>query len=445
MISHLIQNSIASNPEHEQLLCGICSQNLEDLVIYEREKHYEKHFLSDYQEFTRLTSFRKWSRNLNQYPRNDSDTFWHASQFAPPPSNFTPGVINLLKKSLQTSYIQGSTRRAALCYERSVHISREHWDIGWGCGYRNFLIACAALMDQPLQPLYFPLLGTPIGPGIRNLQSWIEDAWKDGFDHHGAQELKNLVGTHKWVGTSDLWVAFTFRGIPAELVDFDLKYSTGAVHVTFLGCAGFEVVTNWIIDYFTPKSPHSNLTVNESLCGASPIVVTNKMPIILQHNGHSRTIVGYEMTNKGHLKLLTFDPAHVLDKNTRKMALSSSNFLSESHHPPLSTTQQPQKQRSSSFSSNSIPPTATKRSQYNGPANTGNISDTPAHPRHKLDGSRSDHDMRDVMSNMSLNRFRLDARKFGKKQYQILYFPMTAPLTTQERMQRKDVVSTKFC
>jgi hypothetical protein len=46
--------------------------------------------------------------------------------------------------------------------------------------YRNFLMACAALMDQSFQPLYFPLLDAPIGPGVRNLQTWIETAWKAG-------------------------------------------------------------------------------------------------------------------------------------------------------------------------------------------------------------------------------------------------------------------------
>lgn len=46
--------------------------------------------------------------------------------------------------------------------------------------YRNFTMACAALIDQPFQPLYFPLLDAPIDPGVRNLQTWIEMAWQSG-------------------------------------------------------------------------------------------------------------------------------------------------------------------------------------------------------------------------------------------------------------------------
>jgi hypothetical protein len=46
--------------------------------------------------------------------------------------------------------------------------------------YRNFMMACAALMDQHIQPAYSSLLGTPTLPGVRNLQALIEEAWEHG-------------------------------------------------------------------------------------------------------------------------------------------------------------------------------------------------------------------------------------------------------------------------
>lgn len=116
--------------------------------------------------------------------------------------NRATGLIPLLKKSLTKSHGRGNTRRAVLCYDRTVHVHREFWDAGWGCGYvptfsptlyrlsdrmlipirryRNFLMVCTALMDQPFQPMYFPLLDSPTSPGVRNLQHWIEDAWRCG-------------------------------------------------------------------------------------------------------------------------------------------------------------------------------------------------------------------------------------------------------------------------
>lgn len=82
-------------------------------------------------------------------------------------------------------------------------------------------MACTALMDQQVQPLYFSVLDQPTPPGVRNLQQWVEDAWKagehnivdpllfslltdhKGFDPEGAAELKGkLVGTKKWIGTA---------------------------------------------------------------------------------------------------------------------------------------------------------------------------------------------------------------------------------------------------
>lgn len=50
-------------------------------------------------------------------------------------------------------------------------------------------------------------------------------------------------------------------------------------------------------------------TVGEALRGASPVVVTDRMPLVLQHQGHSRTIVGFEKLKSGSVNLLCFDPS----------------------------------------------------------------------------------------------------------------------------------------
>lgn len=41
-------------------------------------------------------------------------------------------------------------------------------------------MACAALITQQDQTLYFAFLDDPLPPGVRNLQRWLEDAWKRG-------------------------------------------------------------------------------------------------------------------------------------------------------------------------------------------------------------------------------------------------------------------------
>lgn len=44
--------------------------------------------------------------------------------------------------------------------------------------YRNFMMACANLIE--CHPTYISLLDDAITPGVRDLQKWIEKAWKDG-------------------------------------------------------------------------------------------------------------------------------------------------------------------------------------------------------------------------------------------------------------------------
>lgn len=83
-----------------------------------------------------------------------------------------------------------------------------------------------------------------------------------------------------------------------ELVDFDLnKHSKDA-----------KPVVDWIVKYFSPSLSQVKVSINDALCGASPVTSTDKIPIILQHKGHSRTIVGYEVSGKGKVNLLAFDP-----------------------------------------------------------------------------------------------------------------------------------------
>lgn len=70
-------------------------------------------------------------------------------------------------------------------------------------------------MSQNIQPVYFDILSHGLMPGVRNLQQEIDNAWKDGFDVEGAEQLRNdIIGSNKWIGTGDIWVAFTYRGIP---------------------------------------------------------------------------------------------------------------------------------------------------------------------------------------------------------------------------------------
>jgi hypothetical protein len=97
--------------------------------------------------------------------------------------------------------------------------------------YRNYLMVCTALMDQHIQPMYFPLLDHPLPPSVRNLQKTVQAAWRDGewmyhqyervvttfpccvgYDIDGAKDFKNkIIGTNKWIGTAGMFTYFDGR------------------------------------------------------------------------------------------------------------------------------------------------------------------------------------------------------------------------------------------
>jgi hypothetical protein len=74
-------------------------------------------------------------------------------------------------------------------------------------------------------------------------------------------------------------------------------------------------LTRWIHEYFEPvadgpPSPSGKRTAFEALMesGGSAVRTTDKMPLYLQHQGHSRTVVGIEVARNGETHLLVFDP-----------------------------------------------------------------------------------------------------------------------------------------
>ncbi|KAF7796876.1 hypothetical protein EIP86_008061 [Pleurotus ostreatoroseus] len=324
--------------------CEICGKNLQNLTTELRQKHYDT---SHAEEADSTPSITADTRNLLLRPIlkrkwngfSENDAFWHPSEATDPPPNFTPGtydynvrfslprtpsgLIPLLKKALIKAHEKGNVQKAYLCCPNAVHVAIEPWDRKWGCGYRNFEMACASLMEDPRQPAYFALLDSPLPPSVEGLQRWLESAWK-----------------------ADIYAAMTSRGIPVNLVDFD--FAKG----------GSSPLIKWILEYFT-QDPPKQATVNDALRSASPIVVTERLPIILQHEGHSRTVVGYERLDKGPINLFMFDP-------------SKYDYL------------------------------------------------LPAIGALKI-----------ILTNK-------------KKKYQILYFPMTDPLTEEERLLRREVTSLKM-
>lgn len=138
-------------------------------------------------------------------------------------------------------------------------------------------------------------------------------------------------------------------------------------------------LTRWIVNYFdnvpqpgmsnglepysTQPTPSSASRVRSGNNDAfarmknDAVIVSDRMPIILQHNGHSRTIVGYELTKNNTINLLIFDPAPAKKPygDLRKAALAMYHQATESaKHPTVNSPSQTVSSSSAQHHSHSL-------------------------------------------------------------------------------------------
>ena len=134
----------------------------------------------------------------------------------------TDGLIELVAANLTQQGFQKTTTEFALC-SPCKHISQrgtEGYD--WSCGYRNIQMISHSLLNHPTIDYRSRLFnGKGDIPDVNGIQSWIEKAWKAGFDTAGADELGHvLLGTDEWIGATECAALLRFFGIRAIVVDF---------------------------------------------------------------------------------------------------------------------------------------------------------------------------------------------------------------------------------
>ncbi|KAJ8951592.1 hypothetical protein NQ318_020469 [Aromia moschata] len=162
---------------------------------------------------------------------------------------------------------------------------------GWGCGYRNTQMLFSSLLTHTgyNERLYKIWQGQKPPrssvPSISRIQGLIEQAWAQGFDIQGSEQLGcRLVNTRKWIGATEVVTLLSFLRIKCQLIDFHKPTGPGGTHPELF---------NWVLKYF------------ESSVGGEFTA-----PLYLQHQGHSRTIMGIEVHRDGSLVLLVLDPSH---------------------------------------------------------------------------------------------------------------------------------------
>ncbi|XP_032227702.2 zinc finger-containing ubiquitin peptidase 1 isoform X2 [Nematostella vectensis] len=184
-----------------------------------------------------------------------------------------------------------------------AHYASTVGDAGWGCGYRNLqmLVSCLLGLD-----MYRPMLYGGEGvPSITRIQQLIETAWNAGFDKQGAEQLGcKLINTRKWIGATEIAAVLRSLGIRTKLIDFHRATGCDGTHPEMF---------SWIKRYFscvTPGFGGGSLALGGLESGN--FRQTSKPPLYLQHQGHSRLVIGVEehAGKEGGLYLLLFDPSH---------------------------------------------------------------------------------------------------------------------------------------
>lgn len=262
------------------------------------------------------------------------------------------GLINLLKNCLECedsmSILSG--------YVDHFQSTRAE-DMGWGCGWRNIQMVSSHLIMERPEAREALFGGSGFVPDIGSLQRWLEVAWQKGFDIAGSQHFNGKVyGTKKWIGTTECAALFHSFGLRARIVDFDGKASNknaGKAYGPmdkfvirketnteegvdkFGDCSrhnskGFQVLIDWVWRYFSKSEAKGS--------SKRRVVVTNKMPLYFQHQGHSRTIIGiqvkHQKTGLKDYNLLVLDPAHSTEALERSLKQKSGwqKFLKRGLH-----------------------------------------------------------------------------------------------------------------
>ncbi|GAA6045255.1 hypothetical protein JCM8097_002113, partial [Rhodosporidiobolus ruineniae] len=264
----------------------------------------------------------------------------------------------------------------------------------------------------------------------------------------------------------------------------------------------------WILDYFSEpqRSPSPSSTASSSApsssgpstspknaftallssassssSAGSPIRLTSKQPLYLQHRGHSRTVVGVEVgkasggkrkggtmgTKQGggaggggkgreeeEMWLLVFDSGKPIPQDVKRaaasLASSSSPIAPTAPYPDSSST------TASSSSTSILPPPLKRLKSSSPPAPTS--SSTPRSGFGKLSAALSSATSKDKAGKKAdnprggeggikygevLKVFRVNMGQLKRREeYQILYIdPLSPPLSSQEKHQRKTVKS----
>lgn len=199
--------------------------------------------------------------------------------------------------------------------QQMIHIQQQD---RWSCGFRNFQMMLCFLIPRLLPDHSF--FQSPVAPevspdyyqvpSVRDLQTTMELSWEQGFDTNGAQHYHHkIVGKSAWIGALEVSSCLSFMGIDSiviqfikcpesrqELGPFCLRYFSSGKGTSCSTCKAYQSAQ-------TTATGLLRRSCNDGSCKCG-----SKLPLYLQWEGHSVTVIGVEETPKSK-NLLVLNPA----------------------------------------------------------------------------------------------------------------------------------------
>ncbi|OJJ48773.1 hypothetical protein ASPZODRAFT_129076 [Penicilliopsis zonata CBS 506.65] len=230
----------------------------------------------------RMPNWLKKLLERGSHPASSQNSQYETLQDHKKAANEISDVIPILASLCQQD---NSVQRSFLCsshVHQILKIPRE----GGFCGYRNIQMLISFLLGSTINGNQSFSSGLPT---IFEIQDIIEKAWDMGFNTTGRIETGGIRGTRKYIGTPEAQAFFQSLGIPCEASHFSGTKELRACDALYQDIAA----------YFRSAC---------QLQSAEKVFTTELPPIYLQHQGHSMTIVGFEIRDNGSANLLVFDP-----------------------------------------------------------------------------------------------------------------------------------------
>eukprot|EP01119_Soliformovum_irregulare_P016893 TRINITY_DN4954_c2_g1_i2.p1 TRINITY_DN4954_c2_g1~~TRINITY_DN4954_c2_g1_i2.p1 ORF type:complete len:471 (+),score=115.89 TRINITY_DN4954_c2_g1_i2:191-1414(+) len=268
---------------------------------------------SSYQEQYQRKLEYQWSKNLISDDELQSRKRNLTQQLDGPDTSSTSGIISIISRSYDRS--RGVTAKALS--SPVEHFHSDMGDQGWGCGYRNIQMLTSYLLTiSPYKKAIFG--GNGYVPTVPKIQEFLENSWALGFDVQGAHQLGNsIANSKKMIGATECAILMRSFGLRAEVYDFysskkspeevaRIQFKNEEMSKSSQKWKKFESIykpnkklLEWVENYYLRKTPFSQKHFLP--------------PLYLQHEGHSRTIVGAEKRGD-RINLWVFDPGHDLTK-----------------------------------------------------------------------------------------------------------------------------------